>query len=54
MGTEAEDLRAHAERCRRLAQVVEDERNKRQLTELAIQLDGQAQSLERAAAGRKS
>ena len=54
MGIETDDLRDHAERCRRLAQVVEDERNKRQLLEMAVQLDGQAESMERAAAQRKS
>jgi hypothetical protein len=46
MGDEVEDLREHAERCRRLAQVVEEERNRRQLLELADLLEKQANKLE--------
>ena len=49
MGSEVEDLRDHAERCRRLALVAEAERNRRQLLELAFQLDKQADELERKA-----
>jgi hypothetical protein len=48
MGDEVEDLRENAERCRRLARVVEDQRNHRQLLEMAAQLDEQANKLEAA------
>lgn len=48
MGSEVEDLRDNAERCRRLARVVEDERNKRLLLEMAMRLDEQADQLEAA------
>jgi hypothetical protein len=47
MGSEVEDLRDQAERCRRLARVVQDERNRQQLLEMAAQLDKQADELER-------
>jgi hypothetical protein len=43
---EIEDLRDQAERCRRLASVVTDERNKRLLYEMASKLDEQADKLE--------
>ena len=47
MGSEVEDLREHAERCRRLARIVKDERNQRLLLELAEKLDGEADKLAR-------
>ena len=53
MGNELKDLREHAERCRRLAQVVEHERNKRQLLELAVQLDEQANKIERSSGAQR-
>lgn len=49
MRSEVEDLRDHAERCRRLALVAEAERNRRALLELAFQLDKQADELARKA-----
>lgn len=45
------DLREHAERCRRLARVVEDQRSRQQLRDLAAQLDKQADALEREGLG---
>ena len=48
MGSEWEGLRENAERCRRLARVVLDERNRRQLLEMAASLDEQANKLEEA------
>jgi hypothetical protein len=46
MGSEVEDLRENAERCRRLARVVADERNRRQLLEMAASLEQEAGKLE--------
>lgn len=43
---EVEDHRNDAEKCRRLARAVLDERNKRQLLELADACDEQAEELE--------
>lgn len=48
MSNEIEDLRDNAERCRKLAKVVTDERNRRLLYEMAAQLDEQADKLEEA------
>jgi hypothetical protein len=45
---EVEELRDNAERCRRLARVVQDERNMRQLLEIAAACDAQADELEKA------
>lgn len=45
---ESNDLRDDAERFRRLAQVVDDERNRLQLLEMARELDQQAKRLEQA------
>lgn len=47
MGSEAEELRENAKRCRRLAKAVIDERNLRLLLELAERLEEQAEKLER-------
>lgn len=41
-----EDLRDNAERCRRLARIVEDQRNKRLLLEAAARFDDVANKLE--------
>ena len=46
MNNEAQDLRENAERCRRLAAVVEDKKTKRILEEMATQLEEQAAVLE--------
>jgi hypothetical protein len=48
VSNEIEDLRDNAERCRKLAKVVTDERNRRLLYEMAAQLDEQADKLEEA------
>ena len=48
-----QDMREHAERFRRLAAVVEDERNREQLLEMARELDKGADALEEAIRGRK-
>ena len=45
---DVQDMRDHAERFRRLARVVEDERNRRQLLEMAQELDKGADGLEQA------
>ena len=45
---EIQDMRDHAERFRRLASVVEDERNRTQLLEMAKELDKGADALEEA------
>lgn len=45
-------MRDHAERFRRFARVVEDERNRRQLLEMAIELDKGADALEAARRGQ--
>ncbi len=52
MSNEIEDLRDQAERCRRLARVIADERNQRLLYEMAAQLDEQADKLADAFTGR--
>ncbi|MFL6776706.1 MAG: hypothetical protein ACJ8FN_09980 [Sphingomicrobium sp.] len=49
MADQLEELWDMAERFRRLATVVEDERNRRQLLELAAELDAQAEKLEEVA-----
>lgn len=49
MSNQIEDLRDDAERFRRLARVIADERNRRQLVEMAAELDAQADQLEKAA-----
>jgi len=46
MPNEIQDLRDQAERCRKLATVVEDEGNRRQLLEMAEALEEQAVKLE--------
>ena len=43
---EIQDMRDHAERFRRLARVVDDERNRQQLLDMARELDEGANSLE--------
>jgi len=45
---EIEDMRDHAERFRRLAKVVEDNRNRQQLLDMARELDKGADALEAA------
>jgi tetrahydromethanopterin S-methyltransferase subunit F len=42
------DLRDHAERFRRLARVVQDERNRQQLLDMAKELDAGVDALEQA------
>ena len=46
MSVQSNELRDDAERFRRLAQVVEDERNRLQLLQMARELDEQADRLE--------
>lgn len=53
MADDIQDLRDHAERFRRLASVVEDERNRLQLLEMAEELDKGADALEEANRSRK-
>ena len=53
MSNQVQDLRDHAERFRRLAGVVEDERNRRQLLQMAKELDEQADELEGASKSRE-
>jgi hypothetical protein len=53
MGFEVEDLRDNAERCRRLARIVEDERNQRLLLEAAVRFDDLANKLEQQEAPEK-
>ena len=48
VANEIQDMREHAERFRRLAKVVDDERNRRQLLEMANELDRGADTLEAA------
>jgi exonuclease VII small subunit len=48
MQNEIRDLRDHAERFRRLARIVEDERNRAQLLEMARELERGADALEEA------
>lgn len=50
---EIRDMRDHAERFRRLASVVEDERNRLQLLDMASELDRGADALEEANKARK-
>lgn len=50
MSNQIQDLRKQAERFRRLARAVKDQRNRAQLLEMASELDEQADALERYAA----
>jgi hypothetical protein len=47
MSNQIQDLRDQAERFRRLARIVEDQRNREQLLAMAVELDEQADALER-------
>ena len=53
MPDQIEDMRAHAERFRRLAKVVEDDRKRRQLLDMARELDKGADALEAARKKRR-
>lgn len=46
MLNQIQDLRDHAERFRRLAGIVDDDRNRLQLLQMARELDEQADKLE--------
>ena len=48
MADQIQDMRDHAERFRRLARVVQDERNRAQLLEMAAELEKGANALEAA------
>jgi len=53
MSDQIKDMRDHAERFRRLARVVVDERNRVQLLEMADELDKGADALQQTARRQK-